>query len=218
MKPRARTRVMLADDHTLVRAGVRKVLEAEPGIEVVAEVADGDAALAALAAEPVDVLVLDLSMPGRDGFAVLREVHERWPAIRVLVLTMHSSTEYVTRAVREGAHGYLLKDSAVRELVAGIRTVTAGRAYYSPAVQEQLAPLLRGDQAARSGIDLLTRREREVMRLVAQGLATKEIAARLEISARTVEAHRANLMRKLEVRSVALLTQLAIREGLVGPP
>ena len=210
-------RVVLADDHTLVRAGVRRILESQPGFTVVAEVADGDAALATLAERPADVLVLDLSMPGRDGFEVLRHARQVQPDLRVLVLSMHAGAEYVQRAVREGADGYLLKDSAVQDLVAGIRSVMEGRAFSSPAVQAQLARMAR-ERPGLGGLESLTEREREVLRLVARGLTTKEIAGTLEISMRTVDTHRANLMRKLELKSVALLTQFAIREGLVDPP
>jgi DNA-binding NarL/FixJ family response regulator len=209
------TRVLLADDHTLVRAGVRKILETHPDFEVVGEVSDGDAALAELEASPADVLVLDLSMPGKDGFAVLREARRRWPKLRVIVLTMHTNSEYIARAVREGAYGYLLKDSAVQDLVTAIRAVMAGKEYFSPPVQQELARMLRERSGPPRGIETLTDREREVLKLVAQGLATKEIAARLFISTRTVETHRANLMRKLDLHSVAKLTQFALREGLV---
>jgi len=212
------TRVLLVDDHTLVRAGVRRILEAHAGIRVVGEVPDGDQAIAELEAGGVDVVVLDLTMPGRDGFTVLAEIQRRWPAVRVIVLTMHSSGEYVARAVHEGAKGYLLKDSAVQDLVAAIEAVMEGGEYYSPAVQRSLADALRQGERSPSPLDQLTEREREVLRLVAEGLATKEIAARLFISTRTVETHRANLMRKLDLHSVALLTQFAIREGLVRQP
>ena len=211
-------RILLADDHTLVRAGVRRILEAQPGVSVVGEVADGQAALEFVAAQPVDVLVLDLTMPGLDGFEVLRRVKEHHPAMKVLVLTMHANAEYVARAVQDGADGYLLKDSAVQELVAAIEAVWMNRAYYSPPVQRELSELLRTHSAPPRPMDLLTEREREVLRLVATGLATKEIAAQLDISTRTVETHRANLMRKLNLKSVALLTQFAIREGMVQEP
>jgi len=209
-------RIVLADDHTLVRAGVRRIVEEQPDFAVVAEASDGEAALAALAANETDVLVLDLSMPGCDGFDVLQRARLRRPGLRVLVLSMHAGTEYVHRAVREGADGYLLKDSAAHDLVAGIRTVMEGRVFYSPAIQVQLARLARESQD-REGLDRLTEREREVLRLVARGLTSKEIAAELGISMRTVDSHRSNIMRKLDVRSVARLTQLAIREGLVEP-
>jgi DNA-binding NarL/FixJ family response regulator len=209
------TRVLLADDHTLVRAGVRRILEGHPDFQVVGEVADGEAALRALEHTETDVLVLDLSMQGHDGFEVLRETRRRWPRLRVIVLTMHTNSEYIARAVREGAYGYLLKDSAVQDLVSAIRAVTAGHEYFSPPVQQELARMLREPSGPPRGIELLTEREREVLKMVAAGLATKEIAARLFISTRTVETHRANLMRKLDLHSVAKLTQFAIREGMV---
>jgi DNA-binding NarL/FixJ family response regulator len=211
-------RILLADDHTLVRAGVRRILEGQPGFAVVGEVADGGAALEFVRANPVDVLVLDLSMPGTDGFEVLRQVKLALPGMKVLVLTMHADAEYVARAVQDGADGYLLKDSAVQDLVAAIEAVQAGRAYYSPPVQRELSELLRAHSAPPRPLDALTEREREVLRLVVAGLSTREIAGRLDISTRTVETHRANLMRKLNLKSVALLTQFALREGLVQKP
>jgi len=211
-------RVLLADDHTLVRAGVRKILETQAGVTVVGEVADGDAALGFLGVRPVDVLVLDLTMPGLDGFEVLTRAKQAHPEIKVLVLTMHADPEYVERAIHGGADGYLLKDSAVTDLVAGLEAVAAGRAYYSPAVQRSLSEMVRMRSAPPRGLESLTEREREVLRMVAEGLTTKEIAGQLSISVRTVESHRANLMRKLDLRSVARLTQFAIREGLVEPP
>ncbi len=210
--------MVLADDHTLVRAGVRRILESQPGVSVVAEVADGDAALSALRETHADVLVLDLAMPGRDGFEVLGMAKGLAPGLKVLVLTMHADPEYVERAVQGGADGYLLKDSAVQDLVAGLEAVMAGRAYYSPAVQRALSDMVRRPAREPRPLDLLTERERMVLKLVAEGHPTKEIASRLGISARTVESHRANLMRKLELRSVARLTQFAIREGLIEPP
>ena len=212
-----RTRVLLADDHTLVRAGLRKILEQNGDLVVVGEVADGAAALAFLERQRVDVVVLDLTMPGEfDGFGLLRRARERWPDLPLLVLTMHASAEHAARAVREGANGYLLKDSAADELVAGIRAVMAGRSYYGEPVQRALSALVRTGAAPRP-VESLTDRELDVLRLVARGLSTKEIAARFDISARTVETHRAHIMRKLDLRSVALLTQFALREGLIEP-
>lgn len=218
MTPR-KTRVMLADDHALVRAGLRRILEAQPDLLVCGEEADGESALRSLPAANPDVLVLDLTMPGLDGFEVLRRAKRGRPDLKVLVLTMHANPEYVQRAITDGADGYLLKDSAVQDLVAAIEAVSEGRAYYSPQIQARLAEILRaGKESEPRPVDLLTDREREVLRLVAEGLATKEIAARFDISARTVETHRANIMRKLDLHSVARLTQFAIREGLVEPP
>lgn len=212
-------RVLLADDHPLVRAGVRKVLEQQARVAVVGEAGDGDEALKLLAELEPDLLVLDLNMPNRDGFAVLREARDAAPGVRILVLTMHSSVEYVARAVREGADGYLLKDTAVQDLAAAIESVTAGRPYYSEPAQRALADSLRRPAADESSrLERLTAREREVLEGVARGRTTKEIAAEFNISARTVETHRAAIMRKLDIRSVALLTQFAIREGLIEPP
>lgn len=214
-----RIRVILADDHTLVRAGIRRILEAQPGFEVVAEAPDGQAALDAARRVEADVLVLDLNMAGLDGIEVLAAVKADRPGLKVVVLTMHAGREYVSRAIEGGADAYLLKDSAVQDLAAAIEAVLAGRPYYSPAVQQQMTELLRGGGTpARAGIVGLTDREREVLALVARGLSTKEIATSLHISTRTVETHRANLMRKLGVKSVALLTQVAIREGIIELP
>jgi DNA-binding NarL/FixJ family response regulator len=207
--------VLLVDDHTLVRAGVRRLLEARPDLEVVGEVADGAATLELLERQPVDIVVLDLSMPGMDGLGVLAEIRGRWPGVGVIVLTMHAGSEYVARAVREGARGYLLKDSAVQDLVTAIDSVRQGGEFYSPAVQRHLADAMREGETSTGIRHVLTPREREVLRLVAEGMPTKQIADVLGISARTVETHRANLMRKLDARSVARLTQLAIREGLI---
>jgi DNA-binding NarL/FixJ family response regulator len=212
------TRVLLVDDHNLVRAGVRKIIESHPGFEVVGEVADGHQALEALRDLAVDVVVLDLTMPTMDGFEVLKRAKDLHPGVRVLVLSMHANSQHVTRAVREGADGYLLKDSAVQELVAALQSVMDGRAYYSPAVQQELSNVLRAGSPLGRPQDLLTDRELDVLKLVARGLSTKEIASRLDISPRTVDTHRANLMRKLGLRSVALLTHFALREGLLGTP
>jgi len=211
-----RVRVLLADDHTLVRAGLRKILEQNEDLAVVGEVADGAAALDFLVRQRADVVVLDLTMPGVDGFELLRSARERWPELKLLVLTMHADAEHAARAVREGAHGYLLKDSAAGELVAGVRAVVAGRTYFSEPVQRAMSELLRAGPQ-HGPLDRLTGREIEVLKLVARGLSTKEIASRFEISARTVESHRASIMRKLELHSVALLTRFALREGLIEP-
>jgi DNA-binding NarL/FixJ family response regulator len=215
----AKTRVMLTDDHALVRAGLRRLLESQPDLLVCGEEADGESALKALPTARPEVLVLDLTMPGLDGFEVLRRAKRAYPELKVLVLTMHANPEYVQRAITDGADGYLLKDSAVQDLVAAIAAVSEGRAYYSPQIQSRLAEILRsGKETEPRPLDVLTDREREVLKLVAEGLATKEIADRLGISGRTVETHRANLMRKLDLHSVARLTQFAIREGLVQAP
>ena len=211
-------RVILADDHTLVRAGIRRIIESQPGCVVVGEAADGHEAIETLRRVQADVLVLDLKMEGRDGIEVLRVAKADRPEVRVIVLTMHAGREYVARAMEEGANGYLLKDSAVQDLAAAIDAVMAGRTYFSPAIQQQMAEILNGREPATPDLRALTDREREVLVLLVRGLSTKEIAAALDIGARRVETHRANLMRKLGVRSVALLTQVAIREGILDLP
>jgi DNA-binding NarL/FixJ family response regulator len=211
-----KVRVLLADDHELVRAGVRKVLENSPGFEVVGEASRGDETLAKLAELEPDVLLLDLNMPGGDGFEVLRSARDTAGGARIVVLSLHVQAEYVSRAVREGADGYLSKDLAAQELPDAIASVMAGKPWYSAAVQEVLAKVVR--TGGTRPLEKLTPREREVLVGIARGLTSKEIGAQFNISARTVETHRAALMRKLDVRSIALLTQLAIREGLVEGP
>jgi DNA-binding NarL/FixJ family response regulator len=211
-----RMRVLLADDHTLVRAGLRKILELNDDLAVVGEVADGAAALEFLAQHKVDVVVLDLTMPGLDGYELLRGARARWPDLKLLVLTMHADAEHAARAVREGADGYLLKDSAAGDLVAGVRAVMAGRTYYSEPVQRALSEMVRSGGTP-GPLERLTGREIEVLKQVAKGLSTKEIASHFDISARTVETHRASIMRKLELHSVALLTRFALKEGLIEP-
>lgn len=213
-----RTRVILADDHTLVRSGIRRILEAQPGFEVVGEAADGAEALALVSETGPDVLVLDLNMPGTGGLDVLRALKTARPALKVVVLTMHAGREYVARAMQGGADAYLLKDSAVQDLVAAVEAVLAGRTYFSPSIQALMAELLRGDTPAEARGTPLTDREREVLSWLARGLSSKEVAQRLDISVRTVETHRANLMHKLGVKSLALLIQLAIREGIIESP
>lgn len=212
-------RVVLADDHTLVRSGIRRILEAQPGLEVMAEAADGVQTLALVQQHAPDVLVLDLNMPGTDGIDVLRAVKGYPNAPKVVVLTMHAGREYVARAMKGGADAYLLKDSAVQDLVTAIEAVVDGRRYFSPAIQQLMAELLSGaDGMVPSGVQALTDREREVLTWLAKGLSSKEVGERLAISVRTVETHRANLMHKLGVKSVAVLIQVAIREGIIAPP
>jgi len=211
-------RVLLADDHPLVRAGVRRVLESATRINVVGEADDGSATLDAVVRLAPDILVLDLSLPRVHGLEVLRRAKAVRPDLRVIVLTMHANREYVTKALQAGADSYLLKESAAQELLLAIEAVAGGRAFHSPAIQAQLTGWLRERQGGRSsGLDRLTTREREVLREIASGRSTKEIAAGLGIGARTVESHRASLMRKLDLHSVALLTQFALREGLLSP-
>jgi DNA-binding NarL/FixJ family response regulator len=211
------TRVVLADDHTLVRSGIRRILEAHPGFAVVGEAADGSEALALVRATVPDVIVLDLNMPGIGGLDALPPLKLAQPSLKVVVLSMHAGREYVARAMKGGADAYLLKDSAVQDLVAAVEAVLVGRSYFSPSIQALMAEMLRGDAKEPARGTTLTEREREVLGWLARGLSSKEVAHRLDISVRTVETHRANLMHKLGVKSVALLIQVALREGIIDP-
>jgi two-component system, NarL family, response regulator NreC len=211
------TRVVLADDHTLVRSGIRRILEAHPGFEVVGEAADGVEALALVREAAPDVIVLDLNMPGSGGLDALPALKLAQPSLKVVVLSMHAGREYVSRAMKGGADAYLLKDSAVQDLVAAVEAVLMGRSYFSPSIQALMAELLRGETREPSRGTTLTDREREVLGWLARGLSSKEVAQHLDISVRTVETHRANLMHKLGVKSVALLIQVALREGIIDP-
>lgn len=208
-------RVVLADDHTLVRSGIRRILEAQPGFQVVGEAADGQEAVALVRETAPDVVVLDLNMPGSGGLDVLPALKSAHQPVKVVVVTMHGGREYVARAMKGGADAYLLKDSAVQDLVTAVDAVLEGRPYFSPSIQALMAELLRGETTSPTRATTLTDREREVLNWLARGLSSKEVAHRLDISVRTVETHRANLMHKLGVKSVAVLIQVALREGII---
>ena len=210
-------RVLVADDHALVREGIRHVLDAEPGIDVVAEARNGREAVELAMVHRPDVIVLDISMPEESGLAAAARLRQLLPAARVLILSMHDQAEYVREGMRIGTHGYILKDSAGEELRAAIRAVHAGGTFFSPAVVRRLTsvPPVVAPSAA-SQLDTLTPRERDVLDGVARGLTNKAIAGELGISRRTVEAHRESLMRKLEIHNVAGLTKFALEVGLAG--
>jgi DNA-binding NarL/FixJ family response regulator len=214
----ATIRVLVADDHTIVRSGIRHVLESEPGFSVVAEASTGGEALELASSLHPDVVVLDISMPGEPGLRVAAELRRRVPETHILILSMHDNTEYVLESLRAGAHGYLLKDTAATELRDAIRAVRRGESFFSPAIAGRLSAVVRGDAAESSAgaLGQLTARERQVLVGVAQGHTNREIATQLGISHRTVETHRESLMRKLGVRTVAGLTRLALEAGLVG--
>ena len=212
-------RVLVADDHGVVREGIRHVLEGEAGFEVIGEAANGADAMALAESLRPDVVVLDISMPGESGLVLAAKLRERVPETRVLILSMHDHPEYVLESVRAGAHGYLLKETAATELSRAIRAVEDGAAFYSPPIARQLSDAIRNELAHErrsSDLGTLTPREREVLRGVAQGRTNKEIATALGISHRTVETHRESLMRKLRIRTVAGLTRFALELGLVG--
>lgn len=215
-------RILIADDHGIVREGIRQVFRQEPGFEVVAEAANGSEALALARAQAPDVAVLDITMPELSGLQVAAALHQELPDVRVVILSMHDNPEYVLEAVRAGAHAYLLKDLAATELRAAVTAVHAGESYYSRQIAGMLTAAVRGELAEAqrtSALDALTGRERDVLQGIVKGETNKEIAARLGISHRTVETHRESLMRKLRIRTVAGLTRFAMEAGLdVGAP
>jgi DNA-binding NarL/FixJ family response regulator len=209
-------RVLVADDHTIVRTGIRHVLEGEPGFEVVGEAANGAEALTLAEALQPDVVVLDISMPGESGLQIAARLRRSSNPPHVLMLSMHSNAEYVLESVRAGAHGYLLKDTAATELRSAIRSVCRGESYFSPPVAGSLSAAVRGEHESHRGpLEQLTGREREVLQGIANGRTNKEIAVELGISHRTVETHRESLMRKLQIRTVAELTRFALGAGIV---
>jgi DNA-binding NarL/FixJ family response regulator len=210
-------RVLVADDHAIVRTGIRHVLEGEPGFEVVGEASNGAEAIElALALKP-DVAVLDISMPGISGLQAAAELRRGSPETRVLILSMHDNAEYVLESLRAGVHGYLLKGTAAAELGDAIRAVCRGESFFSQPVARRLGAVVRGElgDAPPGALAQLTSRERQVLIGVAQGHTNKEIALELGISHRTVESHRESLMRKLGVFTVAGLTKIALEEGLL---
>ena len=209
-------RVLVADDHMIVRSGIRHVLESEAGFEVVGEAASGAETVSLASQLRPDVVVLDISMPEQSGLEVAARLRSSAADTRVLILSMHDNSEYVVESVKAGAHGYLLKDTAATQLRNAIRAVCRGESYFSPPVASRLSAALRGEQpGSPPGVDQLTGREREVLVGVARGQTNKEIAAELGISHRTVETHRESLMRKLQIRTVAELTRFALAAGIM---
>ncbi len=209
-------RVMLVEDHTLVRAGIRALLQGLPDIQVVAEAADGLTALQLIATAPPDVVLMDISMPGLSGLETAARLHQQSSAPRVILLSMHASEEYVMQALHNGVSGYLLKDAGTSELTAAIRAVARGETYISPAVSKHLAGYIRRVGETSSG-DGLTPRQREILKLIAEGRTTQQIAQQLHISVKTAETHRAQLMERLNIHDVAGLVRYAICTGLVEP-
>ena len=209
-------RVLIVDDHAVVREGLRAVVAGDGELAVMAEAPTAQDALAAVKREAPDVILLDISMPQMSGLDAVPLLLAAAPGARILMLSVHDDAEYVMKAVKAGAHGYVRKDTTPAELRGAIRAVHGGAGFFSPAVAGKLAEAIRTrDEGPRAGIGVLTAREREILGAIARGLLNKEIAAELRISIRTVEAHRDNLMRKLGVRSAAALTRLAIEEGLL---
>lgn len=209
-------RILIADDHTLVRESLVGLLQADGDVQVVAQAADGLETLEKAVAVQPDIVVADLSMPRLGGIEVVRRLRDALPNTRVLVLTMHQEDEYVLQAVRAGASGYLVKDSASSELLAAVRNLHAGRGHFGPQAARTLAQQLQNpERTLDDPYGRLTAREREVFHLIAEGHTTKEIARTLDISAKTAENHRARVLDKVGVRNTAELVRYALRKGLL---
>jgi len=212
-------RVVLVDDHALVRAGLRALLGEMPGVSVVAEAGDGREALQLIREHKPDIALLDISLPGLNGLEVAARVAKEHPATRVIILSMHGDDESVRRALTAGAAGYLLKNSDRSELELALRTVAHGNAWLSPAVTKKVVTAFaEGARSSSQGaFEVLTPRQREVLQLIAEGHSSKEIAGRLNLSPKTVETHRTELMERLGIHGVAGLVRYAIHIGLVQP-
>ena len=210
-------RVLLADDHALVRAGIRALLEDLEGVTVVAEAGNGSEVLELARKHRPDVVLLDISMPGLGGLEVSAQLGQELPEVRVVMLSMHATEEYVLQALRAGAAGYMLKDSATAELERALEAVMQGETYLSPPISKQVVEgYVQRVGAEQPAADNLTPRQRQVLQLIAGGQSTKEIAYRLELSVKTVETHRAQLMERLQIRDIAGLVKYAICNGLVS--
>jgi DNA-binding NarL/FixJ family response regulator len=225
-------RILLADDHTLFRAGIRVLLENLNDVQVIAEAGDGRDALSLVEAHQPHVVLMDIGMAGLNGLEATARIAKEFPYVRVIILSMHLNEEYVLQALRAGAAGYLLKDAAPTELEMALTAVTGGEVYLSPAVSKKVVddylrrvsgepsvaePLSPGQTVEDRPFDILTPRQREVLQLIAEGKTTKEIAQILQISVKTVEMHRTQLMDRLDIHEIAGLVRYAIRAGLVMP-
>ena len=215
---KARHRVVIAEDHTILREGLRALLSAESDLEVVGEAEDGRQAIRRVEELGPDLILTDLSMPKMNGVEAIREIKKHAPETKVLALTVHKAEEFILEVLQAGADGYILKDASSEELMMAIKSVLGGKRYLSPSVSQMVIEgYLEGRKsiASSSPWDTLTKREREILKLIAEGHKNKEIADYLYISVKTVEKHRANLMKKLDLHSAAALTAYAMERGLV---
>ncbi len=210
-------RILLADDHTLVRAGIRSLLESVAGVEVVAESGDGREALELIARHRPDVALLDIGMPGLSGLEVAKRAAQESPRTRVIILSMHGDPIYVRQALRAGVSGYLLKGAAVAELPLAVQSVMRGETYLTPRISQTVVDgFLRDTGQEADPLEGLTERQREILQLIAEGKSTKEIAHLLDLSAKTVETHRVRIMERLDIHDIPGLVRFAIRAGLVS--
>jgi two-component system, NarL family, response regulator NreC len=212
-------RIVLADDHTVMRNGLRLLLERQPGFQVVGEAADGRQTLKICEEQEPDVVVLDIAMPNLNGIEAARQIVARFPQTSIVILSMHADESYVLRALKAGARAYLLKDSAEADLINAIRAVSDGKAFFSPAISKMLVEdyMSRLEQrGVEDSYELLTPREREILQLLAEGKANKQVASILNLSLYTVETHRGNILQKLNLHSVPELILYAVRKGLTS--
>lgn len=208
-------KVLVADDHKVVREGLRTLIEKQPGMEVIAEAENGRMALKLIKKLSPDIALMDIAMPDLNGIEATRQIVAEAPSTKVIALSMHSDRQFVTRMMSAGASGYLLKDCAFEEVARAIRSVMARQIYLSPKIVSIVVKaFLRRSEPSDSMLSVMSPREREVLQLIAEGKTTKQIALRLHISAKTVDTHRRNIMDKLDIHSIAELTKYAIREGL----
>jgi DNA-binding NarL/FixJ family response regulator len=212
-------RIVLADDHTIMRSGLRAVLDRYPDMQVVGEAADGRQAIQCVEENHPDVVVMDVAMPNLNGIEAARQISAKHSGVSIVVLSMHSDESYVLRALKAGARGYLLKDSAEGDLITAIRAVNEGKAFFSPAISRMLVDdYMRQleQRGVEDSYELLTTREREILQLLAEGRSNKDIARMLDLSLYTVETHRSNIMEKLNLHGIPELMLYAIRKGVIS--
>ena len=212
-------RILLADDHTVVRKGLRLLLESHEGFQVIADAADGREAVALAEQHRPDVVVMDIAMPTLNGIEAARQIGAALPQTAIVILSMHSDEAYVLKALKAGARAYLLKDSAEHDLINAVKAVSDGKAFFSPAISKMLVEdyvRQMQEQNVEDSFDLLTTREREILQLLAEGRRNKEVANVLQLSLYTVETHRANIFQKLNLHSGAELILYAIRKGVIS--
>ncbi|HYA42834.1 MAG TPA: response regulator transcription factor [Syntrophobacteraceae bacterium] len=213
-----RKKIVIAEDHTILREGLRMLLSSNPDFEVVGEARDGLEAIRAIDSLKPDLILMDLSMPRMNGVGAIQEIKKQSPLTKILVLTVHKTEEHILTALKTGADGYILKDATHSELMLAIDNIFSGRSYISPGISEKVIEgYLEGRKSVKSSTswDTLTQREREILKMIAEGYKNKDIADYLCISAKTVEKHRANLMKKLDLHSASSLTAFAMEKGLI---
>lgn len=211
-------RVVLAEDHTLVRAGIRSLLENIPGVVVCGEAGDGQTVLQLIEKEPPELVIMDIAMPGMSGLQAAEKISELYPSVKVLILSMYNNEEFVLKALKTGAAGYLLKEASTMELRLAVESIAAGEIYLSPGVSRQVVSNYIHHMNGRpDAVAVLTPRQRQVLQLIVKGYTTKEIAKDLNISLSSAETHRTRMMERLDIHDVAGLVRFALLNGLVSP-